>query len=152
MERYDAKVFYTGSGAMKEATARIKINNLLETAGWRFFQEGTLPANIQLEPSVTIKTADLEALGENFEKTGKGFIDFLLLDAKGFPLVAANAMTPSMAPTQGPREKVDSSATQTAPNESIASLRSLIEEMIASRGGSAAARNRPKAMGSITVV
>jgi hypothetical protein len=30
----------------KEATARIKINKLLEAAGWRFFPEGTLPANI----------------------------------------------------------------------------------------------------------
>ncbi len=30
----------------KEATARIKINKLLEAAGWRFFQEGDAPANI----------------------------------------------------------------------------------------------------------
>jgi len=37
----------------KEATARIKINRLLEAAGWRFFQEGTAPANIRLEPNVT---------------------------------------------------------------------------------------------------
>lgn len=65
---------------MKEAAARIKINKLLEAAGWRFFADGTLPANIQLEPSVTLKTQDLDALGENFEK---GFIDFLLLNEKG---------------------------------------------------------------------
>jgi len=38
---------------MKEANARIKINNLLETAGWRFFSTGDAPATIQLEPSVT---------------------------------------------------------------------------------------------------
>ena len=37
---------------MKEATARIKINKLLEAAGWRFFAEGNAPANIRLEPSV----------------------------------------------------------------------------------------------------
>ena len=67
--------------ANKEATARIKINKLLEGAGWRFLPEGSAPANIRLEPSVTIKSSDLEALGENFEKTSKGFIDFLLLDA-----------------------------------------------------------------------
>ena len=48
--------------SVKEATARIKINKLLEAAGWRFFAEGTLPANIRLEPGVTIKTADLDAL------------------------------------------------------------------------------------------
>ena len=64
----------------KEAIARIKINKLLEAAGWRFFPEGSAPANIRLEPNVTIKSSDLEALGENFEKTSKGFIDFLLLD------------------------------------------------------------------------
>ncbi len=41
---------------MKEATARIKINKLLEAAGWRFFADGRSPANIQLEHSVTLKT------------------------------------------------------------------------------------------------
>ncbi|MCK9392916.1 MAG: hypothetical protein M0Q01_15275, partial [Syntrophales bacterium] len=30
--------------ANKEATARIKINKLLEAAGWRFFPEGATPA------------------------------------------------------------------------------------------------------------
>ena len=40
---------------MKEATARIKINKLLEAAGWRFFRRREAPANICLEPSVTIK-------------------------------------------------------------------------------------------------
>ena len=77
--------------ANKEATARIKINKLLEAAGWRFFAAGGAPANIRLEPSVTIKSSDLEALGENFEKTSKGFIDFLLLDTKGFPLLVLEA-------------------------------------------------------------
>ena len=75
----------------KEATARIKINKLLEAAGWRFFQEGNAPANIQLEPSVTLKTQDLDALGENFEKVQKGFIDFLLLNEKGFPFIVLEA-------------------------------------------------------------
>ena len=70
--------------ANKEATARIKINKLLEAAGWRFFPKGNVPANIRLEPSVTIKSSDLEALGENFEKTSKGFIDFLCDSAAAF--------------------------------------------------------------------
>jgi type I restriction enzyme, R subunit len=76
---------------MKEATARIKINKLLEAAGWRFFQEGNAPANIRLEPSVTLKSTDLDALGDNFEKVERGFIDFLLLDARGFPLIVLEA-------------------------------------------------------------
>ena len=86
---------------MKEATARIKVNKLLELAGWRFFAEGPLPANIRLEPSVTIKSTDLDTLGENFEKTGKGFVDFLLLDAKGFPLLVLEAKAEDKNPLVG---------------------------------------------------
>ena len=48
----------------KEATARIKINKLLENAGWRFFADAHGPANIQLEAKVKITTQDLDALGE----------------------------------------------------------------------------------------
>jgi type I restriction enzyme R subunit len=85
----------------KEATARIKINKLLEAAGWRFFANGKLPANIQLEPSVTIKSADLDALGENFEKSSKGFIDFLLLNEKGFPFIVLEAKAENKSPLVG---------------------------------------------------
>ena len=35
---------------MKEATARIKINKLPESAGWCFFGTFDGPVNIQLEP------------------------------------------------------------------------------------------------------
>ena len=85
----------------REAAARIKINGLLEAAGWRFFPEGTAPASIQLEPSVTIKTTDLDALGDNFEKASKGHIDFLLLDAKGFPLLVLEAKAEDKNPLVG---------------------------------------------------
>jgi type I restriction enzyme R subunit len=77
--------------AEKEATARIKINKLLEAAGWRFFPENGAPANIRLEPGISIKSTDLDGLGDNFEKTTKGFVDFLLLDAKGFPFIVLEA-------------------------------------------------------------
>lgn len=76
---------------MKEATARIKVNRLLEMAGWRFFDDVDGTANIQLEPSVKLDRGELDAMGENFEKVGKGFIDFLLLDSKGFPLLVLEA-------------------------------------------------------------
>ncbi|MHB8255539.1 MAG: DEAD/DEAH box helicase family protein, partial [Acidiferrobacter sp.] len=85
----------------KEATARIKINKLLEAAGWRFFADGSAPANIRLEPSVTIKSTDLDALGANFEKSTKGFVDFLLLDAKGFPLLVLEAKAEGKNPLVG---------------------------------------------------
>ena len=75
----------------KEATARIKINKLLEAAAWRFFPEGGAPANICLEFSIAIKPANLDALGDNFEKTARGFVDFLLLDVRGFPFIVLEA-------------------------------------------------------------
>ena len=87
--------------ADKEATARIKINKLLEAAGWRFFQDGAAPANIRLEPGVTIKSIELDALGDNFEKAEKGFVDFLLLDANGFPLLVLEAKAEDKNPLVG---------------------------------------------------
>ena len=87
--------------SVKEATARIKINKLLEAAGRRFFPEGTLPANIRLEPGVTIKNADLDALGQDFEKAAKGFIDFLLLNEKGFPFIVLEAKAEDKSPLVG---------------------------------------------------
>ncbi len=86
---------------MKEAAARIKINKLLEAAGWRFFADATGPANIQLEPCVKLQTGDIEALGEDFEKTGNGFIDFLLLNEKGFPLIVLEAKAEKFTPLIG---------------------------------------------------
>jgi type I restriction enzyme R subunit len=86
---------------MKEATARIKINKLLEAARWRFFPDGNGPANISLESGTTLKESDLDAFGENFEKTKKGFIDFLLLDAKGFPLLVLEAKAENLNPLVG---------------------------------------------------
>lgn len=85
----------------KEATARIKINKLLEVAGWRFFSEGGQPANIRLEPSVAIKSTDLDALGKNFEKNKRGFVDFLLLDSRGFPLIILEAKAEDKDPLFG---------------------------------------------------
>ncbi len=83
---------------MSEAAARVKINRLLEEAGWRFFAEDGKSANIRLEPSVTITTQDLDALGDNFEKTSRGFIDFLLLDERGFPLIVLEAKSEEKNP------------------------------------------------------
>ncbi len=75
----------------KEAKARIKINKLLEQAGWRFFDSEKGQANISLEPNVKLTQKEIDAFGEDFESTKNGFIDFLLLDEKGFPLVILEA-------------------------------------------------------------
>ncbi|MHB9033608.1 MAG: hypothetical protein ACYC6L_11235 [Anaerolineae bacterium] len=34
--------------AVKEARARIKINHLLEASGWRFYDDASGPARVQL--------------------------------------------------------------------------------------------------------
>jgi type I restriction enzyme R subunit len=47
----------------KEANARIKINKLLEEAGWRFFDSKSGKANILLENNVKQTTSSLSALG-----------------------------------------------------------------------------------------
>jgi len=86
---------------VNEAVARIKINKLLEKAGWRFFPDGDKPANIQLERGVSVTQTTLDALGENFEKTRKGFVDFLLLDSKGFPLAVLEAKSEAKQPLAG---------------------------------------------------
>lgn len=87
--------------AHKEATARIKINQLLEKADWRFFPNAQGPANIQLEPKVKLKIQDLDALGDNFEKVSHGFIDFLLLSEKGFPFIVLEAKSEDKNPLVG---------------------------------------------------
>jgi type I restriction enzyme R subunit len=85
----------------KEAKARIKINNLLQAAGWRFFDDENGKANIVLENHIKITQKDIDALGSDFEQTKKGFIDFLLLDDKGFPLVVLEAKSKDKSPLDG---------------------------------------------------
>ncbi|MDD5319327.1 MAG: DEAD/DEAH box helicase family protein [Methylococcales bacterium] len=85
----------------KEAQARIKINKLLEDSGWRFFVDKDGKANIVLEPNVKLTQTRIDALGENFEQSKNGFIDFLLLDEQGFPLVVLEAKSEDKNPLIG---------------------------------------------------
>jgi type I restriction enzyme R subunit len=85
----------------KEAQARIKINRLLETAGWRFFDDGQGKANIALEPNVKLTQAQVDAMGNDFETSSKGFIDFLLLDEQCFPLLVLEAKAENKNPLIG---------------------------------------------------
>ena len=87
--------------AAKEAKARIKINKLLEESGWRFFDDAPGKANIVLEPKVKLTKAVVDGLGDNFEQSSNGFIDFLLLDDVGFPLVVLEAKSEDKNPLVG---------------------------------------------------
>lgn len=83
----------------KEAAARIKINRLLEEAGWRFEDNEHGSANIQLEVSVNT----YQSMGDDFEHAQpkdqqRGAIDFLLLDKDKRPLVVVEAKKESLDP------------------------------------------------------
>ena len=75
---------------MNEATARRKIDQLLENAGWRFFADGNGAANIRLEAHVALQRDDF-----------RGFVDFLLLDDRGFPLIVLEAKSEDQDPLVG---------------------------------------------------
>lgn len=81
-----------------EAKARIKINKLLEEAGWRFLDDDKGRANIVLENNVKITQTYLDELGENFEKVKNGFADYVLLDDKAFPLIVLEAKAEHIHP------------------------------------------------------
>ena len=82
----------------KEALARIKINKLLEDAGWRFFDNENGKANIQLEPNVKLTKSDLDGLVQNGTKNG--YVDYLLLDEQNFPFVVVEAKKEEIHPLE----------------------------------------------------
>jgi type I restriction enzyme R subunit len=84
-----------------EAKARIKINQLLVEAGWRFLDDDKGPANILLENRTKVTEHHLDEWGEDFEKTKNGYLDFLLLDEKNFPLVVLEAKAEGVSPLAG---------------------------------------------------
>lgn len=85
----------------KEAKARIKINKMLEESGWRFFDSDQGKANISLEVNAKLTEKAINDLGEDFEKTKNGFVDFLLLDKNGFPFVVLEAKKEVKNPLDG---------------------------------------------------
>lgn len=82
----------------KEAKSRVKINKLLEDADWRFFDNARGKANIRLENHTKITKQIIDAFGEDFEKTANGYIDYLLLDSKGYPLIVLEAKCSEINP------------------------------------------------------
>ncbi|HEV7347002.1 DEAD/DEAH box helicase family protein [Telluribacter sp.] len=81
-----------------EAHARIKINQLLEESGWRFFDSEVGPANIWLENHVKITQSEIDAWGNDFEMTKSGSLDFLLVDNHNKPICVLEAKKESLHP------------------------------------------------------
>jgi type I restriction enzyme R subunit len=88
--------------SQKEAATRIRINKLLEASGWRFEPTAAGRANIELEPGV-----DITKVGEDFEHTTSGFIDYLLLDSHGFPVCVLEAKSEKLHPLTGKEQARD---------------------------------------------
>ncbi len=86
---------------MNEAAARRKIDQLLASAGWRFFDDDHGRANIRLEAHVALQRDALDSLGADFEHSKRGFVDFLLLDDRGFPLIVLEAKSADKNPLVG---------------------------------------------------
>jgi len=84
-----------------EAKARIRINELLSKSGWRFFADAHGPANVQLEVHVKVTKKTLDELGNDFEKTANGYVDYLLLDQRGFPIAVLEAKSEKFEPLVG---------------------------------------------------
>lgn len=82
----------------KEAKARIKINNLLEEAGWSFFDRDTNKANILLEHRTKKAKFDNAKLGEDLENAPDGFIDYLLLNELSRPIALVEAKRENIDP------------------------------------------------------
>jgi type I restriction enzyme, R subunit len=81
-----------------EAHARIKINQLLSEAGWRFFDNEQGNANILLENHVKITQTVIDAWGNDYEKVKNGSLDFLLLDSNNRPICVLEAKKESLHP------------------------------------------------------
>src|SRR3989338_6515365 len=84
-----------------EATARLKINKLLEEAEWRLIGTDKNPANVIVESRAKGAKIKLDELGLDFEKVSDGFVDYLLLDEKGFPFVVLEAKREEKDPLFG---------------------------------------------------
>ena len=85
----------------KAAKARIKINNLLEEAGWRFFDNENNKENILLEHRTKKEKYDNTKLGEDLENAPDGFIDYLLLNELSRPIALVEAKRESIDPLNG---------------------------------------------------
>jgi len=86
---------------LKEAKARIKINRMLQEAGWRLEDTRKGKANVVFESHVKITQKAHNDLGEDFENTKNGFIDYLLLDEKGYPFIVLEAKSELKNPLVG---------------------------------------------------
>lgn len=85
----------------KEASARLKINKLLEHAGWKLVDDELGQANVSVENHLVADT-DITAstLGDDFEKVGGGFADYVLYGQNRKPLAVLEAKRSKIHPLE----------------------------------------------------
>jgi type I restriction enzyme, R subunit len=88
--------------ARSEARARLKINKLLEEAGWKLVDEGDVKANVTVESHTK-----LDEVGDNFEHTKNGYIDYLLLGQENFPIAVLEAKREEIHPLSAKEQARD---------------------------------------------
>lgn len=86
----------------KEASARLKINKLLEEAGWYLLDTDEHKANVKVESNVKI-----EEVGDDYEHTKNGFIDYLLLSKDGHPIAVLEAKREGKQPLSAKEQARD---------------------------------------------
>jgi type I restriction enzyme R subunit len=85
--------------AKKEASARLKINKLLEESGWTLIDEDSKRANVDVETRLRPgEKVNINEAGEDFENVKSGFIDYLLLDDNQKPIAVLEAKRESIPP------------------------------------------------------
>lgn len=85
--------------AKKEASARLKINKLLEESGWRLFNDENGRANVDVETRLNPEDKiNLHHAGDDFENVKGGFIDYLLLDDNQKPVAVLEAKRENIPP------------------------------------------------------
>jgi type I restriction enzyme R subunit len=85
----------------KEAYARIKIDQLLVEADWRFQDSEKGSANILLEQNVKLTETLRDKLGNDFERTKNGFTDYSLVDETGRVICVIEAKREHLNPLVG---------------------------------------------------
>jgi len=85
----------------KEAKARLKINKLLEESGWRLLDTPNNKANVIVEGNVHIEEVREDNIGDDYEHAYMGYMDYLLLDDKNYPLCVLEAKSESKNPLDG---------------------------------------------------
>jgi type I restriction enzyme, R subunit len=88
--------------AKKEAAARLKINRLLEEAGWYLFDEDGHRANVSVESHIIINE-----MGDDFEHAKNGYIDYLMHGKDGNPLAVLEAKREGIHPLSAKEQARD---------------------------------------------